>query len=383
MAEQARRLAQEASESKGRFLATLGHEVRTPMTGLLGMNALLLASELSPEQRRQAEAVRRSAQMMLRLVNEALDVARVEAGRLELLPQPVDLGQLLAEVIELQQPVAQSKGLQLSLRLPSEAAQRVRVDALRLQQILLNLLGNAIKFTRAGSVELRVEVASGQGPACCAFTFEVADTGPGLSEPQLAALFQPFAQADGELTARQHGGSGLGLYISRQLAEAMGGSVSAQSTSGVGSCFRLQLDLEVLGVSAADAGEPVVEAVVRAPLGLSVLLVEDHPDVAAALSGLLATWGCRVRHAAHALEALAQVEHQRFDVAVLDIDLPGLDGFELAGLLRGRVPRLLALSARSDAESEARALAAGFERFLRKPAEPDTLRAALREQAHL
>lgn len=380
MAEQARRLAQEASESKGRFLATLGHEVRTPMTGLLGMNALLLASELSPEQRRQAEAVRRSAQMMLRLVNEALDVARVEAGRLELLPQPVDLGQLLAEVVELQQPVAQSKGLQLSLRLPPEAAQRVRVDALRLQQILLNLLGNAIKFTRAGSVELRVEVAPGRSPACCGFSFEVADTGPGLSEAQLAALFQPFAQADGELTARQHGGSGLGLYISRQLAEAMGGSVSARSTPGVGSCFRLQLELEVLGGSDADADEPAADTAARAPLGLSVLLVEDHPDVAAALSGLLATWGCRVRHAAHALEALAHVEHQRFDVAVLDIDLPGLDGFELAGLLRGRVPRLLALSARSDADSETRALAAGFERFLRKPAEPETLRAALRAQ---
>lgn len=378
MAEQAQRLAQEASEAKGRFLATLGHEVRTPMAGLLGMNALLLASPLNAEQRRQAEAVRRSGQMMLRLVNEALDVARIEAGKLDLLPQAVDLPALVEEVVELQRPLAQAKGLRLTLTLAPDAVLQVEVDPLRLQQILLNLLGNAIKFTRQGAVELQVSAFDCGRAGRVGLRFEVVDTGPGLSEAQLAALFQPFAQAEGARTAREHGGSGLGLSISRQLAEAMDGSVSARSEPGLGSRFALQIAAPALGAALAGveaAGLPM-PSIPR--IELAVLLVEDHPDVAEALVGLMRTWGCRVERATHALEALPLLDAQQFDVAVLDIDLPGVDGFQLAGLLRGRVPRLVALTARADADSAARADAAGFDVFLRKPAEPAELRAALR-----
>jgi len=382
MAEQAERLASEASEAKGRFLATLGHEVRTPMSGLLGMNALLLGSALSAEQRRQAEAVRRAGQMMLRLVDEALDLSRIEAGRLELLPQPVDLPQLLAEVVELERPLAERKGIGLRLSLASDAALKVEADPMRLQQILLNLLGNAIKFTAAGEVQLRV--AAG---ACVAetdrreFSLEVADTGSGLTEAQLAGLFQPFSQAEGARTAQAHGGSGLGLLISRQLAEAMGGRLQARSTPGVGSVFSLSLALPVLGPAALES-EATPELPNRRPAltALRVLLVEDHLDVADALAGLMSRWGCEVAHAPHALQALALVEQQRFDVAVLDIDLPGVNGFELARLLEGRVERRVALTARGDVEAEAQALAAGFDVFLRKPTEPDVLREALRPQ---
>lgn len=376
MAEQAQRLAQEASEAKGRFLATLGHEVRTPMAGLLGMNALLLASPLSPEQRRQAEAVRRSGQMMLRLVNEALDVARIEAGRLELLPQSVDLPVLLFEVAELQRPLALAKGLDFELAIEPAAALQVEVDPVRLQQILLNLLTNAIKFTRQGRVALSVSAAGGEADDLARLRFEVQDTGPGLSESQLAGLFRPFAQADGERTAREHGGSGLGLSISRQLAEAMGGGLSATSQPGVGSCFALDLALPVRGPATATAAAPTPWAA-PVSLALSVLLVEDHPDVAEALAGLMQAWGCRVQRAGHALAALPLLEAHAFDVAVLDIDLPGVDGFELASLLKGRVPRLVALTARSDAASEVQARLAGFDLFLRKPAEAEALRAAL------
>lgn len=384
MAEQAQRLAQEASEAKGRFLATLGHEIRTPMAGLLGMNTLLLESALNVDQRRQAEAVRRAGQMMLRLVNEALDVARIEAGRLELLPQVVDLPEVLHEVIELQLPLARSKGLQLRLDLDSAAALQVEVDTLRLQQILLNLLGNAVKFTLDGSVTLRAFVQPGTQAGHVDLRFEVIDTGPGLSEAQQARLFQPFAQADGARTARQYGGSGLGLSISRQLAEAMGGSVHVHSRPGEGCRFVLQIGVPMLGPAAprpnrdAMALEAVVaETPAVQSMDVSVLLVEDSPDVAEALAGLMSTWGCRVTCAAHALEALPLLDSVRFDVAVLDIDLPGIDGFELASLMRSRVPRLLALTARGDAESEARAAEAGFHRFLRKPADPIVLRAAL------
>ncbi|WP_395791791.1 ATP-binding protein [Aquimonas sp.] len=383
MAEQAQALALDASETKGRFLATLGHEVRTPMTGLLGMNALLLASPLGAEQRRQAEAVRRAGQMMLRLVNEALDLARIEAGRLELLPQSVSLPRLVDEVVELERPLAEGKGLRLLASVSADAAMQIEADPLRLQQILLNLLGNAIKFTASGEVRLRISALTSAGDTTHPqFCFEVEDTGAGMTEQVLQRLFQPFMQADGARTAQQHGGSGLGLMISRQLAEAMGGELTARSTPGRGSCFRLLLTLPVLGPAQTEnlADPDALEPPSMAGLPETVLLVEDHPDVAQALAGLMRAWGCNVVHSAHALEALAQIDQHLFEVAVLDIDLPGLDGFELAKLIRagGRIPRLVALTARDDAACEALALEAGFDVFLRKPAPPEALRAALR-----
>lgn len=384
VSEQAHRQAQAASEAKGRFLATLGHEVRTPMAGLLGMNALLLESALSPEQRRQAQAVRRAGRMMLRLLNEALDLARIEAGRLELLPQTVDLPRLLAELIELEQPLAEAKGLRLTLAIAPRARLRVEVDPLRLQQILLNLLGNALKFTDQGGVHLTVERVDGDPAAACALLrMTVQDSGRGLDANTLSGLFQPFTQAEGARTAQQHGGSGLGLSISRQLAEAMGGRIEAESSPGQGSRFWLELELPVLGAAdsdtdaedSADISMPAAQGLLAEPP--RVLLVEDHRDVAEALAGLMRRWGCEVCVASHGLQAMAEVEHQRFDLALLDLDLPGIDGFELARLLRGQVPRLLALTARSDPESEQRALAAGFDQFLRKPIESGQLRSAI------
>lgn len=384
LAEQSRTQALAASEAKGRFLATLGHEVRTPMAGLLGMNALLLESPLSPEQRRQALAVRRAGRMMLRLVNEALDLARIEAGRLELLPQPVDLPRLLEDVVELERPLAESKGIRLVLEIAPSAKVRVEVDPLRLQQILLNLLGNAIKFTDQGRVELRAErvddaLVPGRARVCLA----VRDSGCGLDQATLARLFQPFTQAEGARTAQRYGGSGLGLSISRQLAGAMGGRLHATSERGTGSCFQLEIELPVLGPVEDDDSEWAEQRagdeesrgpIVQPP---SVLLVEDHHDVAEALAGLMRVWGCEVRVVAHGLQALAEVGQRRFDLALLDLDLPGIDGFELARLLQGRIPRLLALTARSDQDSAQQARSAGFDLFLRKPIDAGQLRSAL------
>jgi signal transduction histidine kinase/CheY-like chemotaxis protein/streptogramin lyase len=372
LAEERGRMAQQAAESKGRFLATLGHELRTPMTGLLGMNALLLGSSLSPQQRQQAEVVQRTGQMMLRLLNEALDLARIEAGRLELLPQPVHLGRLVDEVLELMQPLADAKGLRLNGTLAAGLPEGLALDPLRLQQILLNLLGNAIKFGQEGEVRLAV-AGEALEPGRWRLCFAVHDRGPGLSPEQLARLFQPFSQADGALTAQRHGGSGLGLSISRQLAELMDGELSAESEVGVGSCFRLRL-----AASVCTPPPQAQAAVTPAPApGLRVLLVEDHPDVAAALSGLLRSWGCQVEHAAHALAALAEVARSPFDVALLDVDLPGVDGIELCRLLAGRVGRRIVLTARVDPGTDEAAQAAGAERVLTKPADPARLRAAL------
>ncbi|WP_017916693.1 histidine kinase dimerization/phospho-acceptor domain-containing protein, partial [Xanthomonas sp. SHU 308] len=206
-------LAEQASLAKTRFLATLGHEVRTPLTGVLGMSELLLATPLDPKQRGYTESIRRAGTHLLHLVNDALDLARIEAGRLRLESQPFALQALIAEVVNLMAPLAQARGLRFDLHDGMPGATTVEGDALRVRQILLNLLGNAIKFTSSGSVALKV--APGQdGQGLC---IEVADTGPGIGSEQQARLFQRFEQGDGPRTAVRQGGSGLGLAISQEL----------------------------------------------------------------------------------------------------------------------------------------------------------------------
>ena len=364
LAKHKQELAEQASLAKTRFLATLGHEVRTPMTGVLGMSELLLASELDDRQRGYTQSIRRAGEHLLRLVNDALDLARIEAGRLELQVQPLDLQQPLDAVRGLTEPLAQRRGLAFSLHSGASARTRVTGDVLRLRQILLNLLGNAIKFTSDGQVRLRVEMGEGGSGIC----FDVCDTGPGINPEQRKRLFRRFEQADGARTAARYGGSGLGLAICRELAVAMGGTIEVESTPGTGSCFSVRLPLawEVVPETAAD-GVGVSSWKSLPPL--HVLLVEDDPTIAAVIRGLLEVHGHGVVHAAHGLAALAEVSNARFDVALLDLDLPGIDGFGLALQLRtmGYEMPLIAVTARSDAEAEPQARKSGFDDFLRKP----------------
>ncbi len=357
-------LAEQASLAKTRFLATLGHEVRTPMTGVLGMSELLLASALDERQRGYTQSIRRAGEHLLRLVNDALDLARIEAGRLELQNQPLDLQQLLEDVRGLMQPLAQRRGLAFELDNAAPARTRVNGDVLRLRQILLNLLGNAIKFTSEGSVGLRVAVdEGGKG-----IRFDVVDTGPGINAEQRKRLFRRFEQADGARTAARYGGSGLGLAICHELAGAMGGNIEVESTPGKGSCFSVALPLA--WDVAPETGLVGAGANAWANLPpLQVLLVEDDATIAAVIQGLLQVHGHAVVHAAHGLAALAEVSNARFDVALLDLDLPGIDGFGLALQLRtmGYEMPLIAVTARSDGEAEPQARKAGFDHFLRKP----------------
>ncbi|WP_255516504.1 sensor histidine kinase, partial [Luteimonas suaedae] len=207
-----RELAEQASEAKTRFLATLGHEVRTPMTGVLGMSELLLETSLDGRQRGYTESIRRAGEHLMRLVNDALDLARIEAGKLQLDPQPFDLRGLLDDVSGLMAPLAQQRGLAYREQVVRGVPQWVRGDAGRVRQILLNLLGNAIKFTEQGQVGLRVEPGEGL------VRFVVSDTGPGLNAEQKQRLFRRFEQAEGARTAARYGGSGLGLAICQELA---------------------------------------------------------------------------------------------------------------------------------------------------------------------
>ena len=362
LSEREREIAEQGSLAKTRFLATLGHEVRTPMTGVLGMSELLLETPLDGQQRGHVESIRRAGRHLLRLVNDALDLARIESGRLELADEPFDLRTVVDDATTLMAPLAKQSGLAFRVVVEDDAPVGMRGDANRVCQILLNLLANAIKFTEHGSVELRVSPLSPHG-----VRFEVIDTGPGLTREQQARLFRRFEQADGARTAARYGGSGLGLAISQELTAEMGGSIEVDSAPGEGARFIVVLPLLHDAPPAPNDGAQALLAARGGPLML--LLVEDDPTVAEVICGLLRAQGHRVRHVAHALAALAEAATGAFDAALLDLDLPGMDGLALALQLRsqGFDRPLLAVTARADADAEPQALAAGFQGFLRKP----------------
>lgn len=377
LAQHKRELAEQASLAKTRFLATLGHEVRTPMTGVLGMSELLLQTTLDGRQHGYASAIQLAGKHLLRLVNDALDLARIEAGKLPLEYRDFDLRQLVEQVVELVRPSAEQKQLAFACDLDHALPPALHGDASRVQQILLNLLFNAVKFTERGSVHLRVAVLSQHTQQ--GIRVEVRDTGPGMSTEQRGRLFQRFEQAEGALTLARHGGSGLGLAICRELAAAMDGSVTVSSELGHGACFVVELPLHWVAMLPA-----VAPSVVRAPslheqTPLQLLLVEDDATVAQVIVGLLQTRGHHVTHVLHGLAALAEVSTRSFDAGLCDLDLPGMDGVALVVQLRARAVRfpIVAVTARADADAEPQAMAAGCNGFLRKPVTGELLAQAL------
>ncbi|WP_460726552.1 ATP-binding protein [Lysobacter rhizosphaerae] len=361
LARQKQDLAEQASLAKTRFLATLGHEVRTPMTGVLGMSELLLGTALNPQQRGYVGAIRGAGEHLLRLVNDALDLARIESGKLELADESFDLHALMEDLAALVAPLAKQRGLAFALSIGDDTPRHVRGDAARVRQILLNLLGNAVKFTERGSVSL------GVAPTPEGVCFEVADTGPGLNPEQKSRLFRRFEQAEGARTSARYGGSGLGLAISQELAAAMEGSIGIDSAPGEGTRFSVRLPMPASPVFAARDEAEVSEAPTQR--SLSLLLVEDDPTVADVLTGLLRLQGHHVVHVPNGLSALVAVATTPFDAALLDLDLPGMDGLALARQLRiqGFQPPLIAVTARADADAQPEAIDAGFDHFIRKP----------------
>jgi CheY-like chemotaxis protein len=349
----------------------MGHEIRTPMTGVLGMTELLLGGELAPRQRDQAESIQRAGQHLLRIVNDALDLARIEAGKLSLDLAPFDPRAMLHEVDTLLRPLAEAKELALETHVVADVPRGLRGDCVRVRQIVLNLGSNAIKFTERGSV--RIVLSRDADDSCLRLT--VSDTGPGMGAQQRERLFERFEQGEGARSATKHGSSGLGLAICRELTAAMGGTIGVDSTPGVGTRFDVALPLPAEEPPrSADASHP--RAGSRA---MKLLVVEDDPTIAEVLRGLLEAQGHAVTHAPHGLAALSELDSGTFDAALLDLDLPGVNGLDLARLIRARGMRipLLAVTARADAEAESDTRAAGMDGFLRKPVTGEMLGDAL------
>lgn len=373
LAEQRSHLAEQASAAKTQFLATLSHEIRTPMTGVMGMAELLLSTPLSRTQRDYAEAMQRSGGMLLKLVNDALDLARIEAGKLDLEYAPFDPRALIEDIAHMELGQARAKGLRFELDLPRDLPARMIGDALRIKQVLLNLANNALKFTERGGVTLRVRRTDD------GLRFSLIDTGPGIPEASQARLFQRFEQVTGP---QRRAGTGLGLAICRELVAMMGGRIELESKVAFGSTFHVQLPLPV-------TQEPASGSTPRndrtGALPLRVLLVEDDAIVAAVIRGLLERAGHDVRYVGNGLAALAELAQSTCDVILLDLDLPGIDGFQIARLIRqreepGRHIPIVAITARSGGDEEARAKEAGMEGFLRKPLTGEQLEDAIQAQ---
>jgi signal transduction histidine kinase/CheY-like chemotaxis protein/HPt (histidine-containing phosphotransfer) domain-containing protein len=363
--------ARAADLAKGEFLANMSHEIRTPMNGVIGMADLLSRAHLPPEQQRQVEAIASSAETLLRLVDDILDLSKIEAGRLEIHETDYVLSEIAEGVVRLLAPRAAAKGLALRLEMAPGLPPGLRGDPTRLRQVLLNLVGNAIKFTLRGYVLLRIEQ---RAPGW--LHFMVRDTGIGISPEDQARLFSAFVQADSS-AARQFGGTGLGLAISRHLVELMGGTIGVESTRGQGSTFWFRLPGRPAGLATQPIPLPAADAIP----GLRALVVEDNPINQQVVQAQLTALGIASDAVTDGLAALEVLAHQRFDVVLMDCQLPGLDGYETTRRLRewekDRRTPVIAVTAHALRGEREKCLAAGMDGYLAKPFRLEDLRTAL------
>ena len=384
--EEARKNAEAAARGKANFLANMSHEIRTPMNGVLGFTDLMLSGRLDPDQRRHAQLIADSGKAMMRLLNDILDLSKIEAGHMQVAPEHVDLPHRIANCVKLLKPAAEQKHLALNCIIHASVPQFAVIDGLRLRQIILNLVGNAIKFTQEGAVTVSVRIERSDAESI--LQVQVADTGIGIPAEKHAAVFQEFVQAE-DTTAARFGGTGLGLAISKKLAEMMGGTLQFESKLGSGTTFTLVVPVTpASSLPSAEATDEVADA----PLdGVHILLAEDHDVNQELMKAMLRHLGHSVTIVADGAQAVAAVRAQyerggAFDLVLMDMQMPVMDGIAAsrairqAGLDAGSLP-IVALTANAYADDIANCLSAGMQAHMTKPVQLQQLGTVIRKWA--